>query len=60
MYRLIDEAFRERLHDFERKMGALIFRKLMDAEDVKFLEADAFEEFEKLFNTTTNGYVKLF
>ncbi len=23
MYRLIDEAFRERLHDFERKMGAV-------------------------------------
>jgi ABC-type Zn2+ transport system substrate-binding protein/surface adhesin len=59
MYRLIDEAFRERLHDFERKMGALIFRKLMDAEDVKFLEHDAFEEFDKLFNLTTNGYVNI-
>ncbi len=50
MYRLIDEAFRERLHDFERKMGVLIFRKLMDAEDVKFLEHNAFKEFDKLFN----------
>jgi hypothetical protein len=52
IYRIIDEAFRERLVDFEKKIATMIQKKNMDEKEViEFLEKeDPFEEFDKLFN----------
>jgi len=49
IYRLIDEAFRERLQDFEKKMASLMIQRDQENSEHEFLENDAFEEFERIF-----------
>lgn len=58
LYRLIDEAFRNQFLDFEEKVIRIINKLLNDRKisekEVAFLEADAFEEFTKIFEDPKN------
>ena len=58
LYRLIDEAFRNQFLDFEEKVIRIINKLLNDRKisekEIQFLEADAFDEFTKIFEDPQN------
>jgi hypothetical protein len=55
MYRLIDEAFRERFSDLEQRLSDWIHTREEANKEVVHLENDEFTAFEKLFHGSSKN-----